>query len=168
MDEKSYLAERVDHQINWMEENAAANQTKYKTLRTLSLIASILIPLLSGFSDNFGVKITIIVGVLGAIIAICQGLLALNRYHEAWTEYRITAEALKREKLVFATKTAPYSGPDSFHLFVENTEKILAGENHQNLTPKDMTGIGTCTSGQGCGKQNVSKGPSAIKPNSIR
>ncbi len=135
MDEKTYLTTRVDDQINWLEGKAAASQKKYKALRTISLVASILIPLLSGYSDNdkIGLSLTIVMGVLGAIVAICQGLLALNKYLETWTEYRITAEALKREKLFYATKTAPYTAQNSFNLFVENIEKLLSGENQKWL-----------------------------------
>lgn len=133
MDEKTYLTARVDDQLKWLEGKAASNQKKYKALRTISLVASILIPLLSGYSEKFGLSVTIVVGVLGAVVAICQGLLALNKNHENWTEYRLTAEALKREKLFYATKTAPYTAPDSFNLFVENIEKMLSGENQKWL-----------------------------------
>lgn len=133
MDEKTYLSSRVDDQINWLGIKAASNQKKYKMLRTTSLFASVLVPLLSGYSEKFGLSVTIVVGVLGAIVAICQGLLALNRYHENWVEYRSTAEALKREKIMYATHTTPYTAQNSFNLFVENTEKILAGENQKWL-----------------------------------
>ncbi len=133
MDEKTYLSSRVDDQTNWLESKAASNQKKYKSLRTMSLFASVLVPLLSGYSEKFGISVTIVVGVLGAIVAVCQGLLALNRYHENWMEYRSTAEALKREKIMYATHTAPYTAQNSFNLFVENTEKILAGENQKWL-----------------------------------
>ena len=133
MDEKTYLTARVDDQLKWLEGKAASNQKKYKALRTISLVASILIPLLSGYSEKFGLSVTIVVGVLGAVVAICQGLLALNKNHENWTEYRLTAEALKREKLFYATKTAPYTAPNSFNLFVENIEKMLSGENQKWL-----------------------------------
>ena len=133
MDEKTYISDRIDDQINWLDRKAAVNQKKYKALRTISLVASILIPLLSGYSDEVGIALTIIVGVLGAIVAICQGLLALNKNHELWTEYRLTSEALKREKLVYATRTGPYALPNSFPLLVENVEKLLSGENQKWL-----------------------------------
>lgn len=133
MDEKTYIAQRVDDQIKWLGGKAAFNQKRYKTLRLISLVASILIPLLSGYSEKFGLSVTISVGILGAIVAICQGILALNKYHENWTEYRITAEALKREKLFYETKTPPYDGVKNFTIFVENIEKILSGENQKWL-----------------------------------
>ncbi len=116
-----------------MSSKAASNQKAYKMLRTTSLVASILVPLLSGYAESFGVSLTITIGVLGAIVAICQGLLALNRNHENWTEYRLTIEALIREKLFYSTKIAPYDGKDSFGAFVENIEKILSSENQKWL-----------------------------------
>ncbi|MBI5917321.1 MAG: DUF4231 domain-containing protein [Bacteroidetes bacterium] len=142
-DEQTYLKDRVDDQVNWLGDKAASNQKSYKRLRTISLVASVLIPFLSGFTDNYGLVVTITVGSLGAVLAICQGLLALNRYHENWTEYRMTAETLKREKLFYETKTGVYSGNGGFNLFVENAEKILAGENQKWLqTRMDAEGNG--------------------------
>ncbi len=129
MDELTYIKERVDGQIGWMEQKALSNQKAYKTLRIISLIASILIPLLAGYAEKFGSSLTISIGALGAVVAICQGLLAINRNHENWTEYRITAEALKREKLFYETKTMPYESGNRFGVFVENIEKLLSGEN---------------------------------------
>jgi Protein of unknown function (DUF4231) len=133
MDEQTYMKDRVDDQIKWMNGKAASNQRTYKNLRTISLVASIMVPLLSGFAEKFGVSLTITVGILGAVVAVCQGLLALNRNHENWTEYRLTAEALVREKFFYATKIAPYNGKDGFGFFVENVEKILSNENQKWL-----------------------------------
>ncbi len=129
MDELTYIKERVDGQISWMEQKALNNQKAYKRLRIVSLIASVLIPLLAGYAEKFGTSLTISIGALGAVVAICQGLLAINRNHENWTEYRITAEALKREKLYYETKTMPYESENRFGVFVENIEKLLSGEN---------------------------------------
>jgi hypothetical protein len=129
MNEQTYLKDRVDGQIGWMEQKALNNQKTYKALRTASLIASVLIPLLAGYAEKFGTSLTITIGALGAVVAICQGLLAINRNHENWTEYRITAEVLKREKLFYETKTVPYECDNRFGIFVENIEKILSGEN---------------------------------------
>ncbi len=131
MDENTYITERVDDQLNWLGDKAAYNQKRYKALRIISLVASILIPLLSGYNEQLGLPISIIVGTLGALVAICQGLLGLNKYHENWTEYRMTAEALKREKLFYETKAASYTSPNSFPIFVENVEKLLSGENQK-------------------------------------
>lgn len=133
MDEKTYLSSRVDDQIDWLSGKAATNQKKYKYFRTISLVASVMVPLLSGYSEKFGISVTIVVGALGALVAVCQGLIALNSYHENWMGYRSTAEALKREKILYATHSAPYTAQNRFNLFVENTEKILAGENQKWL-----------------------------------
>lgn len=131
MDENTYIAERVNDQLDWLGNKADFNQKRYKTLRIISLVASILIPLLSGYSTNFGLPISVTVGVLGAIVAVCQGILGLNKYHENWTEYRMTAEALKREKLFYETKAGEYNTPNSFPVFVENVEKLLSSENQK-------------------------------------
>lgn len=130
MDESTYLKDRVDEQYRYLDGAAQKNQRRYKWLRGLSLVASVFIPLLSGFLDKGGLPVTIIIGLLGALVAIAQGLLSLNRYHENWTQYRITAEAVKRERLLFENRASYYgTAAEPFRLFVENIETLLAGEN---------------------------------------
>ena len=130
MDEQTYLKNRVEEQFNYLDKSASLNQWRYKALRSLSLVASVLIPLLSGFLEKGGLVLTIVIGGLGALVAIAQGLLSLNRYHENWTQYRVTAEALKRERLLYENRSSYYGqAAEPYRLFVENIETLLSGEN---------------------------------------
>lgn len=137
MDAETYMKDRVDEQMAWYSRKSASNKKYYHLFSSIILVASALIPFLSGmeaFSWDLGVSFTVksswVVGFLGVCVAALTGLVAMMKYQEKWTVYRTTAEALQREKLLFETATPPYkSGAESFTLFVRNIEEILGHEN---------------------------------------
>ena len=130
MNEQEYMQGRVDDQFNWLEKKAAWNQKRFKRIRTVIIVVSVLIPLASGFITDALWWLKIAVGAGGAIVAIFQGILTLQKHHELWMQYRVTAEALKREKFLYQTKTGKYfTAKNPFNEFVVNVETILAGEN---------------------------------------
>ncbi|MFN0174788.1 MAG: DUF4231 domain-containing protein [Saprospiraceae bacterium] len=132
MTEQEYLKDRVDDQIDWLGGKSSFNQKRYKRLRVLILITSALIPLLSGFitDENWGLKVA--VGIGGVIVAVSQGYISIHKYHELWVQYRATAEALKREKLLYLAKVGAYADTGkAFEHFVLTVEAILSDENKQ-------------------------------------
>jgi hypothetical protein len=70
----------------------------------------------------------IVIGILGLVVAVIAGVLALYQFQENWTAYRATCESLKQEKYLFLTKTEPYNGNDAFPLFVDRVEGLMAKE----------------------------------------
>lgn len=151
--EEDYLKNRVEDQFTWMEGKAARNKTWYYRLRTVVVLCSVSIPILTNFlgddgSTNFYIKIAI--GVLGGIITLCEGIVQLRKYPEIWTQYRVAAEALKRERFLYETRSGKYEalGEGSFHAFVMEIEKILASENaawQSNLSQKNQPAGGAGT-----------------------
>jgi hypothetical protein len=66
----------------------------------------------------------------GVFTALFTGISALMKFHEKWANYRVTAEALRREKILYKTRSGPYQGAGiSFQTFVGNVEKLLDQEN---------------------------------------
>ncbi|MEM9916696.1 MAG: DUF4231 domain-containing protein [Bacteroidota bacterium] len=129
MDEPTYMKERVDNQMNWYDKKSITNQHTFKRYRTIVLILSILIPLMAGFVNQL-VWLKYVIGAAGAMVAILEGLITQNKYQENWIQYRITAEALKREKYLYQTQVGTYSqSADAFKEFVLQVEKITSGEN---------------------------------------
>jgi len=63
------------------------------------------------------------------IITLCAGITHLCQVQERWIEYRTTAEALKKEKFLFLTKTEPYNGGNAFPILVPRTETLVSKEN---------------------------------------
>lgn len=130
MTEQEYITNRVDDQIKWLNDKSGFNQKRYKRLRTIILMVSVSIPLLSGFITDERWWLKFLVGAGGAIVAITQGVLSLNKHHELWIQYRSTAEALIRTKYLYELKAGTYQNkPDAFQAFVADVESILANEN---------------------------------------
>jgi hypothetical protein len=66
--------------------------------------------------------------VIGIIITVCAGITNLCQFQKRWIEYRTTAESLKEEKFLFATRTEPYNGDDAFSIFVQRVENLVSKE----------------------------------------
>lgn len=127
-----YMTSRVDNQMNWFSDKSGYNQMRFKRLKTITLVTSGLIPFLSGaaYLDFVETYIPAVVGLLGVVIAVAEGLLSIHKYQENWLQYRITAEALKREKFLFSTQAGPYTNPEHrFPYFVERIESIIQDDN---------------------------------------
>jgi hypothetical protein len=127
MDQEEYLKNRVDDQIAWYDRRSATYQAWFYRLRMVEIICAATIPLLAGYVEPFS-DLKIVIGVLGLLISVVAGVLALYRFQENWTAYRATCESLKHEKYLFLTKTPPYDGTDAFPLFVQRAEVLMAQE----------------------------------------
>jgi hypothetical protein len=75
-------------------------------------VAAALIPFLVGLKLQLaGINLSQwIVGGLGVLIAVLEGLQQLNQYHANWIAYRSTNEALKHEKFLFLAKVRTLRG----------------------------------------------------------
>jgi len=128
MKEEEYMSSRVDDQIDWYDKKSQGAQSWFKRLRGLEIVAAALIPLIAGFAKE-PFPVTLVVGVLGALIAIISAVISLNQFQENWTEYRTCCESLKHEKFLFLTKVEPYNKENSFRLFVQRIEGLISKEN---------------------------------------
>ena len=124
---ETYLKERVEDQIGWYDRKGVFNKRWFIALRTVEIAAAATVPFLSGFSSYPGIAATI--GIIGIIITLCAGVTHLCQFQERWIEYRTTAEALKKEKFLFVTKTEPYNGDDAFPILVQRIETVASKEN---------------------------------------
>ncbi|MFM2068635.1 MAG: hypothetical protein RLZZ584_3544 [Pseudomonadota bacterium] len=122
-----YIAQRLDDQMTWYEKKSASNQQAYKRLRMVELVAAALIPLISGMGTQVP-QASVIVGLLGVLIALAAGAMSLFKYHENWLQYRTTAEQLKHERFMYLSQTGPYAGSDRYATLVERVEKALMKE----------------------------------------
>ena len=130
MDQKTYLTTRVDNQINWYNKRSTTNQNRYKLLKAIIIIVSVSIPVLAGMITGEDDWLKILVGVFGVIIAGIEGILSLFKFQDLWLQYRLVAEMLEREKVIFLTQSGPYEqNPSAFNLFVTRAESIMVNEN---------------------------------------
>jgi hypothetical protein len=79
----------LDQRIEWYDRHAAYNQWAYKMLKLIVIVAAALIPFLSGTE---GFKPPWLVGGLGVVIAVAEGIQQLNQHHTNWTNYRSTCD----------------------------------------------------------------------------
>lgn len=130
MDQKAYLSNRVDDQINWYSKKSKFNQNRYKLLKTIMILVSVTIPFLAGLIKGDSNILKIAVGVGGITIAGIEGILSLYKYQDLWIQYRLTAEMLGREKILFITEAGQYeNNPNAFKQFVKQAESIMGSEN---------------------------------------
>jgi len=126
---EEYVVDRLQEQIDWYSKKSTTNKKYNYFLKSSILIISTSIPVISGFITLPEDKVRLILGCLGAIVAILTGLVSLFKFQEKWTNYRTTSETLKHEKFLFLTKTPPYKEEDSFSILVNKVESIISREN---------------------------------------
>ena len=132
LDSDAYLKERIDNQLKWLSKASRDNKKNFLLLRILEVILGTGITIFSPFATQWEWKGALTMSLAGGGIAVCGSLLALYHHQENWLRYRSLAEALKREKYLFLTKTLPYDEPSTaFQRLVSNCESLLSAENNQ-------------------------------------
>jgi len=123
------IYQRLVEEQAWYSEKSRAARTAFKRIKVTEIIAAAMIPFLTGHTWP---EITYIVGGLGVLITILEGLLHLNQYQENWTNYRNTAESLKHEKFLFLAQAGPYAGVENPRaVLAERVEALISQENSQ-------------------------------------
>lgn len=134
MTEQDYLNQRIDDQINWYSKKSTFNKKRYQFIKALVIIISASIPVLAIMISGNDEILKIAVGVAGVLIVALQGLLSLYKYKDIWLQYRMTAEMLQREKLLYLTGSGSYKNSKNLQTFVERAEAIMSTENQGWLT----------------------------------
>lgn len=128
MEPEAYLKNRLEDQMKWYGQKSKTNQNYHKNFQTLKVILAVSIPVITLLiNDEWLLKIT--VAIVGSLIAILESISRLNSYKDLWITYRMIAETLKREKILYDTKVDPYDGQNAFGILVKRCEKIMASEN---------------------------------------
>lgn len=132
---EEYL-KRVEGQRKWY----SGKSSKYKKLYQYSCVIKVvfigLIPIVSLVNENINcTKYLIPILSFGALIT--ESVQSIFQYHENWTNYRCTSEALKKEQNLYKTKSGVYRDtPESMidNMFVERCEDIISNENSKWVT----------------------------------
>jgi len=138
---EEYISQRLDDQINWFDKKSSSNKKAFMYLRTVEIIAALIIPFLAGYVDDGNAAKVVFIGALSILVAAIASVLTLYKFQENWIEYRMVAESLKYEKFLFLANAGCYREDCSFAEFVERIESILSKENAKwaahNLTQKE-------------------------------
>jgi len=136
MDEKGYMAERVEDQLNWYDQRSTWNQSRYKLLKSIEIGAAAGVPVViatAEFVGNWGFLPSLLRwagAILGAGVVVLSGIQGICKYQENWVTYRTTAEMLRHEKYFYETDAGPYMGArDKFSLLVHRVEELISQEN---------------------------------------
>ena len=120
---------RLEDQINWYDRKSRSSQRIFKRIKVIEILAAAVIPFLTGLKFP---HITLVVGGLGVLITMLEGILHLNQYQQNWTMYRSTCESLKHEKFVYLALAGPYaSAPNPRSLLAERVESTVSQEHAQ-------------------------------------
>lgn len=129
MTTEEYLKQRVDNQRSWYSKKSSVLKKRHYTIRVIVILISVILPFLTGIMSNNTPYIKIAIAAGSLMIAFFEGISALFKYQEQWLTYRNTSETLKREKLLFLTKSGPYKNSQALSLLVTRCEGIMSEEN---------------------------------------
>ncbi len=129
MTTENYLEERIDNQISWYDKKSSVLKKRHYTVKIIVILISVTLPFLTGIMSDKTPHIKIAIAAGSLIIAFFEGISSLYKYQEQWLTYRNTAESLKREKLLFLTKSGPYEKSQVLPLLVTRCEGIMSDEN---------------------------------------
>ena len=123
------VLDRLEDQIGWYDRKGRAAQKAFKRIKIVEILAAALIPFLTALKFPY---VTLVIGGLGVLITILEGILHLNQYQQTWTTYRSTCEALKHEKYIYFAKAEPYaSAINPYALLAERIESQVSQEHAQ-------------------------------------
>jgi hypothetical protein len=120
---------RLEDQLAWYSQKSRSARRSFKRIKVAEIVAAALIPFFTGQAWPY---VNYVIGGLGVMITVLEGILHLNQYQANWTNYRNTAESLKHEKFLFLAKAGPYAGATDAHAtLAERTEALISQENTQ-------------------------------------
>jgi len=124
---------RLQDQLTWYSQKSRDARKAFKRIKVTEIVAAALIPFLTGHVNGQAWPgASYVIGGLGVLITVLEGLLHLNQYQENWSSYRATAESLKHEKFMFLAKAGPYANAaDPRVALAERVEALISQENSQ-------------------------------------
>ncbi len=131
---------RLEDQISWYDRKSQSAQRTFKRIKVVEILAAAMIPFFTGLQFP---HITLLVGGLGVLITILEGLLHLNQYQQNWTTYRSTCESLKHEKFVYLALAGPYANVSNPRaLLADRVESTVSQEHAQWASVQQQGGKG--------------------------
>jgi hypothetical protein len=105
--------ERLEDQINWYDRRSMNDQRYFKWMKAIVIL---------------------VVGGLGVLIVVIEGLQQLYQFQANWLNYRSTCEALKPEKFLFLAKAGPYTAAMDAHVLLAERIEFLVSQERAKWT----------------------------------
>jgi len=136
------IQKRLEDQLAWYSQKSRAARVAFKRIKVTEIVAAALIPFLTGqINKQEWPGVGYLIGVLGVLITVLEGILHLNQYQENWSTYRATAESLKHEKFMFLAKAGPYANAADVRVtLAERVEALISQENTQWVATVQKSG----------------------------
>jgi hypothetical protein len=126
--------DRLEQQISWYDKKSGAAQRNFKLTKYFTIFASATIPVVALYGLNE------VAALLGAMIAILEGVSQVNQWQHNWITYRSTCEALRHEKYVYMERADPYDIEDDRRArkqLVERVESLISTEHSKWIAVQD-------------------------------
>jgi hypothetical protein len=123
----------LDGQIHFFDDNARRSMAVHFRLRGVQLVAAAAIPITQIFGGSLESRLA--AGLLGGLIAVCQGWDSMHHYGEHYVAWRATCQQLLRERLLFASEGAEYKGlrPESKEALALLAAHVVAIEQQEQV-----------------------------------
>jgi hypothetical protein len=132
------VEKRLADQLAWYSQKSRAARRAFKRIKVVEIISAALIPFFTGQTWPY---VNYMIGGLGVLITVLEGVLHLNQYQENWTNYRNTAESLKHEKFLFLAKAGPYANIADVKIeLAQRVEALISQENSQWVATAQKSG----------------------------
>ena len=131
---ESYLANRVDDQLNYFDSSAIRNQKAYRRLKGTSIACNVLttmtIALAFTVPPEYKIAMGILALILSTIVLATYQVEEFQSYGAKWEKFRLVAEQLKSEKYMFLNRVGLYATEDdkiAKRQFIETIEGVIKG-----------------------------------------
>lgn len=128
--EFNYIEDRLDKQINYyyiQSNHAKHSDNIFKTIQIISA-ASATVLTTNSFMYN-SIILSTSCTIICLFLVVSQSINAYKKYNENYIRFKITCEALKREKYLYLEKVEPYNKTNALKLLVLRSESIIIEEN---------------------------------------
>lgn len=124
-----FIKDRLDPQQKYFSSKSSKSKYWYFFFKVFGLLVAAIIPFLVGISKDIGDASRFIIGFLGVLSVILNGIELLYQHKQTWINFRMTSELLKQEKIYFSTQSGVYQSDNSLQLLVTRVEAIISAQN---------------------------------------
>nr|WSW59706.1 DUF4231 domain-containing protein [Streptomyces sp. NBC_00998] len=135
-----YVETRLCQYQAWYDRKAVRSKAVHVRMRTLSVVAGALVPVLVNLDVPFS---RVAATVLSLLVVVSVSLESVYHHREHWKNYRSTEQLLGHERIYFETGVGPYAGlseADAFTVLVSRVERAIANENSATLNVMTLGG----------------------------
>jgi hypothetical protein len=136
----TYIEQRLEQYQGWYDRKAVAVKARYMRMRSTSVVAGAVVPVLVNVDFAY---VRVIATGMSVLVVVLVSLESVYHFREQWKNYRSTEQFIGHEKIYFATRTGTYFGTEdsqAFRLLVERVESAIAAENASTLNTMTLAG----------------------------